>query len=56
LPAFGADGVQAAIAVQPLLFGVQVVVVQLLPEVGPEAVHEATPVGPVFTGVQVVAV
>jgi hypothetical protein len=56
LPPLGADGVQAAIGVQPELFGVQVVVVQLLPTLGPEGVHEATPVGPLFTGVQVVAV
>ena len=56
MPTTGAAGVHAATAVQAVLFGAQVVVVQLLPEVGPEGVQEATPVGPVFTGVQVVAV
>jgi len=56
LPAIGAAGVHAAIGVQPVLFGVQIVSVQLLPAFGPEATHEETPVGPVFTGVQVVAV
>ena len=56
MPTTGAAGVQAATAVQAVLLGAQVVVVQLLPAVGPEAVHEATPAGPVFTGVQVVAV
>ena len=40
-----------------VLFGVQVVVVQALPEVGPEAVQLDTPVGPVVIGAgQVVVV
>jgi len=57
LAAVGPDAVQIETATLVVLTGLQVVVVQLLPEAGPEAVQLATPVGPVVIGAgQVVVV
>lgn len=56
MPVFGADGLQVATATSVLLFGPQVVVVQLLPASPVAGVHEATPVGPVRSTGQVVVV
>jgi len=57
LPEVGPLGVQVATGTLVVLFGVQIVVVQELPELAPLAVHEETPTGPVVIGAgQVVVV
>ena len=57
MAAVGPEAVQTETATLVVLFGAQVVVVQLLPEVGPDAAQLATPVGPVVIGAgQVVVV
>jgi len=50
LPEVGPLGVHVATGTLVVLFGVQVVVVQVLPDAAALAVHEATPVGPVVIG------